>query len=153
MKVKYKLNPVWIIMGIIWTAISIFLYFKYIPDSEAEFSQIRMVTLVALPALVAIYYYLMPLINYCKVTDRNVAIHKSMIIFTYKIKREDLACCRVLGRDLVFYSHKNKDYAIHLDWSNKEQVIDLIKHLQSFTQVYDGNSKRSININDISTLA
>ncbi len=90
----------------------------------------------------------MPLINYCTLDDNMITIHKNAVVFRYKIKRDELECCRVNRNDLEFYTVKDKSFAIHLDWSNKEQVIQLIKKLQSFTQVYEGNTQTSIDLKD-----
>jgi len=150
--VKYKPSIIWVIMGILWSAITVYIYQRYIPSTDPEYLLVRLITLVILPGLIAIYYFAMPLINYCKLTDKEISIHRSALIFRNKIKRENLDCCRIQRRDLEFYQKDGKNYAMHLDWSDREQAIALIKKLQSFTNVYEGNSKKSINIKDIETL-
>lgn len=153
MSVKYKPSIIWIIMAILWTAITVYIYQRYIPSTDPEYLLVRIITIVILPALIALYYLTMPLISYCKLTEKKISIHKSAIIFRNTIKREDLECCRIHRRDLEFYHKNGKNYAMHLDWSNKEQTIELIKKLQSFTNVYEGNSQRIIDLKDIDTLS
>ncbi len=153
MRVKYKPSIIWVIMAILWAAITVYLYQRYIPSTDPEYLLVRIVTIVILPGLIALYYLAMPLISYCKLTDKEISIHKSAFIFRNKIKRDDLECCRVHRRDLEFYHKNGKNYAIHLDWSDREQAIALIKKLQSFTNVYEGNSQRNIDIKDIDTLS
>ena len=153
MNVKYKPSIIWITMAILWTAITVYIYQRYIPSADPEYLLVRIITLVVLPGLIAVYYFAMPLISYCKLTDKVISIHKSAVIFRNKIKREDLDYCRVQRQDLEFYLKNGKDYAIHLDWSNKEQAVALIKKLQSFTTVYEGNSQRSIDLKDIDVLS
>ncbi len=148
MKVKYKFSIIWVIMAIIWFAITLFVYQKYIPNAPDEYLMVRIITLVILPISIGLYYLAMPLINYCTLDDNMITIHKNAVVFRYKIKRDELECCRVNRNDLEFYTVKDKSFAIHLDWSNKEQVIQLIKKLQSFTQVYEGNTQTSIDLKD-----
>jgi hypothetical protein len=140
-------------MAIIWFAITVFVYQKYIPSAPEEFLIVRIITLVILPLSIAFYYLAMPLISYCTLTDDMITIHKNAVVFRYKIKREELDYCRVNRRDLEFYNTKGKSIAIHLDWSNRAQVIQLIKKLQSFTQVYEGNSQRNIDLKNIDVLS
>lgn len=149
MKLKYKLSQTWLTMGIIWGAISVYLFFRYLPNSAEQFFFIRMVTLVALPILIAIYYFVMPLISYVRVTEDKIIIHRSVIIFNFKIDRKNLDYVRMLNRDLVFYTKDDKVNSIHMDWVNRKDLIDFIKYLQSFVNVYEENSKIKVDANQL----
>lgn len=152
MKVKYKLSPIWLTLGIIWAAISVYLFSRYIPDADPDYYLRRMITIVGLPILLSIYFFLMPLISYLKIDKDKILIHKSVIVFNFKIKRENLLNCRIMGRDLVFYTKNDQTFSVHLDWCNKKEVVKAIKHLQSFTMVYEGNTNNSINLSTIESL-
>lgn len=153
MNVKYKPSIIWVVMAVLWAAITFYIYQKYIPNAEAEYLLPRLILVIILPLIISVYYLAMPLINYCTLTDTHISIHKSAIILRTKIKRSDLECCRVQRRDLEFYLKNGKNYAIHLDWSNREQAIALIKKLQSFTPVYESNSNRNIDLKNIDVLS
>jgi len=152
MKVKYKVSPIWLSMAGLWVAITIFLYFKYMPNTEPEYFAPRFFSLVIMPLAVAIYYFLMPKISYLTLDDEKISIHRNAVIIRTNIKRDDLDCCRVERNDLEFYTKKGKSHAIHLDWTNRDEAIGLITKLQSFTQVYDGGTNRQVNLNDITPL-
>lgn len=153
MKVKYKKSMIWFALAIIWFGMTIFLYQKYIPSAPEESLVRQFVALVVVPALVGVYYLLMPMINYCTLTDTHIKIHKSAIIIQQKIAKEKLDYCRVTGRDLEFVLKDGKIYGLHLDWCIKAEAIQLVKKLQSFTMVYDGHTTRSIDLKDIDVLA
>ena len=146
MKLKYKMTSTWFIMGIVWAAISVFLFFKYLPNTDPQYFLIRMISLVALPVLISIYYLAMPLITYANVTEDKIIIHKSIIIFNFKMDRKNIDYCRALNRDLVFYTKDDKVYTIHMDWVKKEELVNFIMYLQSFINVYEGNTKTKVNL-------
>lgn len=152
MKVKYKVSPIWLSMAGLWVAITVFLYFKYMPGTEAAYVAPRFFSLVIMPFSIAVYYFLMPKISYLTLDEEKISIHKNAVIIRTNIKISELDCCRVERNDLEFYTKKGKSHAIHLDWTNRDEAIALIKKLQSFTQVYDGGTNRQVNLSDIKPL-
>lgn len=149
MKVKYKTSPIWFALGIVWAALTFYLFNRYIPETDGVYFSRRLISLVILPTLLSLYFFLMPFISYLKIRDDKILIHKSILIFNFKINRSDLLHCRVLGQDLIFFTKGEKNYTLHLDWCHRKQVIEAIRYIQSFASVYDGNSNRMINLSDI----
>lgn len=149
MKVKYKNILTWKIMAIVWFLLTGFAYFRWVKNPPENLVVERVFLLLGLTLLIGIYYLSMPKISYCTLKDQKISIHQSSVIIRRTIKLEQLDCCRVSKRDLEFYLKNGRSFAIHLDWCQRDQAIELIKALQSSVMVYDGNTQRSIKLNNI----
>lgn len=147
MKVKYKLSLTWIILAILFIVLTVFLYSKYSYLTDANNLQIFLL----LPALISIYYFLMPTINYIRIKDDELFLHKSFVIFTHKIKLSDIHHCKLMRKDLVIFTNNEDVYPIHLDWSKKEPMIAFVKFLSERCRMedQDENSFRLEKLKDI----
>ncbi len=146
MKAKYKFSATWLLMGITWFFLTIYLYLKMIPNSGAYFN-IRMLFMVALPILIAIYYLCMPMINYISADNKEITIHLKIVIIKKKIKMNELICIRIKDKDMVFITNK-EEFPIHLDWIKREDAKNLVKYFSNYTKVYEGNTNDLIKIVD-----
>ncbi len=146
MKVKYKFSVTWLLMGITWFFLTIYLYFKMIPNSEAYFN-IRMLFMVGLPILISIYYFCMPLIQYISSDGKEIRIHLKIIFIKKKIKINELVCIRIKDKDMVFITNK-EEFPIHLDWIKKQDAKNLITYFSNYTKIFEGNTNDVIKIVD-----
>lgn len=138
MSFKYKLSKVWIAMGILWLLITSLLANSYIKYNRLDV----MVVVLAPTILVSIYYFFMPKITYVKITDKQLLIHKSFIVFKYKIDLDNIHHCSLMRKDFVVFTNNEKVHPIHMDWIKKEEMIQLAEYLSSNYRTTNQNKQK-----------
>lgn len=133
MKIKYKFSAVWVAMAFIWLLISLFLLNNYIDKVEISVLPV----ILFLPVVVIIYYMSMPLINYISFDDQVLQIHKSFIVFKYKVPYSNLDHCNVMNKDFVVFTKDENVYPIHMDWMRKEDMLSLFETLSKHCRIED----------------
>lgn len=152
MKLQYKKKLVWIIMGLVWLGLTIFIFFKYIPNAPDAYQVQRTLLLMGLGVVITAYYFCMPLLTYAKIDDEKILLYRNGGLIKTKIYKENLVCCRVQRKDLEFHVGNERSHAIHLDWCNMEEVIPFIKEIQKTNVVYEGNGNTILDLNEIDKL-